>query len=161
MGKEFHVTDGGLIRHMTTADLNGVLDIECAAYEFPWSDKIFRDCLRVGYPSWIYEKDGRLCGYGVMSVAAGEAHILNLCVNPPEQGQGVGKSILRVLMSTARALSVQTIFLEVRQSNHRAQALYEQFGFNEIGTRRNYYPHTSGREDAMVLGYEMTAKSLF
>lgn len=158
MSKEFQLPDRGLIRRMTHKDLDEVLAIECAAYDFPWTDGIFRDCLRVGYPSWIYERDGGLCGYGVMSVAAEEAHILNLCVNPPEQGKGVGKSVLRVLMGTAQALGVQSVFLEVRDSNHRARALYQQFGFNEIGIRRNYYPHSDGREDAVVLGHEITAK---
>lgn len=153
--------DGGHIRHMTQADLKMVMAIELAAYDFPWTEGIFQDCLRVGYPSWIYVLDDDICGYGVMSVAAGEAHVLNLCVNPSHQGQGMGKSLLRVLMTTAQALAVESVFLEVRCTNHKAQALYNQFGFNEIGLRRNYYPNHNGREDAVVLGYEMTTKLAF
>ncbi len=139
------------LRIMAADDLPEVLEIEQRAYEFPWTEGIFKDCLRVGYPAWVYGEGGRIQGYGILSVAAGEGHILNLCVAPERQRRGVGKRLLRALLLTAELLEVDTLFLEVRVSNRAALALYRKFGFNEIGIRRNYYPAAKGREDAMVL----------
>jgi len=143
------------LRPMILQDLPAVLAIENSAYEFPWSIGIFSDCLRVGYPCWIYEVDDEIQGYTVMSIAADEGHILNLCVNPELQGQGIGKILLEGVFDTARRFDIKQIFLEVRPSNKVALGLYHSFGFNEVGTRRKYYPAKKGREDAIIL-----AKSL-
>ena len=143
------------LRPMILQDLPAVLAIENNAYEFPWSIGIFSDCLRVGYPCWIYEVDGEIQGYTVISIAADEGHILNLCVTPESQGQGIGKILLEGVMDTARRFDIKQIFLEVRPSNKVALSLYHSFGFNEVGTRRKYYPAKKGREDAIIL-----AKSL-
>ena len=139
------------LRVMTVGDLPKVMKIECAAYEFPWSEGIFRDCMRVGYVCWVCEQDAVVQAYGVMSVAVNECHILNLCVKPGEQGQGLGRLVLRELLGFARRRRVDTAFLEVRPSNRRAMALYLSEGFNEMGRRKNYYPAKRGREDALVL----------
>ncbi len=151
----FDMPESVVIRRMLSEDLPRVMSIERAAYEFPWTEGIFKDCLRVGYPAWLYEQAGESKGYGVLSVAAQEGHILNLCVDPRYQRQGVGSALLRVLMTTARACQAQSLFLEVRESNQKARALYERFGFNEIGIRKRYYPGRNGREDAIVLGLEL------
>ena len=68
------------IRPMTEADVSEVFTIERASYQFPWSEGIFRDCLRVGYVCRVLTLESQVIGYGVMSVGAGEAHVLNLCV---------------------------------------------------------------------------------
>jgi len=139
------------VRPMTEADLAGVMEIERAAYEFPWTEGIFRDCLRVGYCCWVMEEGGELRGYGVMSVGAGEAHILNLCIAPEAQRRGLGRRLLRHLIGLARYHGARTVMLEVRMSNSRALRLYRGMGFREIGLRRDYYPAAQGREDALVL----------
>lgn len=139
------------IRPMVEADLAGVLEIECAAYEFPWSRRIFQDCLRVGYCCWVLEQDGEIAGYGIMAVAAGESHILNLCIGPVWQRLGRGRMLLDYLMEVARKHRADTMFLEVRPSNSAAQRLYRDAGFDEVGMRRNYYPARSGREDALIM----------
>lgn len=138
-------------RPMEEEDLTAVLAIEQAAYEFPWTRTIFRDCLRVGYSCWVMERDGLIDAYGVMSVAAGESHILNLCVYPRSQGLGYGTITLEFLLDMARKLNADTAFLEVRPTNQPARRLYEQSGFNEVGIRRNYYPAQYGREDAIIM----------
>ncbi len=138
------------LRTMEVEDLDAIMMIEELTYTHPWTKGIFRDCLRVGYCSWVMEIDGEVIGYGVMSVAAGEAHILNICIQPDFQGRGLGRKILHRLVTLARDHGVDTMFLEVRCSNRVAQILYESEGFNEIGQRRGYYPHTDGREDALV-----------
>lgn len=138
-------------RPMEEEDLTAVLVVEQAAYEFPWTRTIFRDCLRVGYSCWVLERDGLINAYGVMSVAAGESHILNLCVYPDSQGLGYGTITLEFLLDEARKLNADTAFLEVRPTNEVARRLYEQSGFNEVGIRRNYYPAQHGREDAIIM----------
>lgn len=137
-------------RPMQAEDLEAVHAIECEAYSHPWGLGIFSDCLRVGYCCWVCEIEQELVGYGVMSLAVGEAHILNLCVHPRRQGKGLGRRVLGRLLELARERHADTAFLEVRAGNHTAQQLYESEGFNEIGNRRGYYPAPQGREDALV-----------
>lgn len=139
------------MRPMRQADIEAVAAMEQRAYPFPWSAGIFRDCLRAGHHCWVLEAGATLIGYGVLSTGAGEAHILNVCVDPAMQGQGHGRRLLRRLVDLARWHHADQVFLEVRPSNPRAIALYRDEGFNEIGTRPNYYPAAKGREDAIVM----------
>ncbi len=143
-------TEGPSARPMELGDLADVHTIESEAYEFPWSHGVFKDCLRVGYSCWVLQFSGRIHGYGIMSIAAGEAHILNLCTRPKRQRQGLGEYLLRRLCEVAKSTRASTIFLEVRPSNGVAIRLYERHGFRRVGTRRDYYPHSEGREDAYV-----------
>lgn len=85
-----------------------------------------------------------------MTVAAGESHILNICVHADYQSMGLGRCLLEHLIELALERDVNMTFLEVRPSNFAAIKLYLDLGFNEIGTRRNYYPAKVGREDALV-----------
>ena len=143
-------------RPMTDMDLDEVLEIENVIYNFPWSQVIFHDCLRVGYCCWVMEnKCGDIEGYGVMSVASGECHILNLCVQPQAQGIGLGGRLLEYLLDVARMHGADTAFLEVRPSNEIAKNLYLNSGFNEVGMRRDYYPARDGREDAIIMAYSL------
>jgi [ribosomal protein S18]-alanine N-acetyltransferase len=139
------------IRPMRETDLAAVMRIEVRAYDYPWTYGIFQDCLRYGYCCWVFERDDCVDGYGVMSIAAGEAHILNLCVRPEVRRHGLGRKILNYLVDLARRHDADSVLLEVRPSNRAAVSLYHELGFNEVGTRRNYYPAENGREDAMIL----------
>ena len=142
---------------MRMADLDAVMAIEHRAYPFPWTRGIMRDCLQAAYPMWVAEDaDGSLLGYGVLSVAAGEAHLLNLCTAAGAEGRGHGQRMLQAMLRLARAHGAQRVFLEVRPSNPRALRLYELAGFNEIGRRPRYYPdHGGRREDAIVMAMEL------
>ena len=141
---------------MQPAHLPPVLAIETASYDFPWTEGIFQDCLRVGYSAWIVsDRAGAVLAYAVMSMAAGEAHILNICVAPERRRQGLAQFLLRHLIMLARAASVTLMLLEVRKSNDGAQRLYEGFGFAALGERRGYYPAHAGREDALVLALNL------
>lgn len=139
-----------IVRAMSNDDLADVVAVERSAYTHPWSEGIMRDCLRVGYSCWVCELDGIVVGHAVMSVAVGEAHLLNLCVSPEWQGRGLGRRLLRRIFRIAGERNADTLFLEVRTSNSPARVLYESEGFVEIGQRRDYYPHDRGREDALV-----------
>jgi len=138
------------LRPMRTADLTAVMAVELRTYAHPWTEGIFRDCLRVGYQCWVAELGSELVGYAVMSVAVGEAHVLNICIAPERQGQGLGRRLLRRLLRLADELQADTAYLEVRESNRAAQALYESLGFEQVGQRRDYYPADTGREHALV-----------
>ncbi|MBS0583000.1 MAG: GNAT family N-acetyltransferase, partial [Proteobacteria bacterium] len=105
------------LRAMRIEDLDAVAAIEVAAYEFPWTPGIFRDCLRAGYECWVLDQAGAIIGYGILSVAAGEAHLLNACVTPVHQGHGHGRHLVKRMIELARWHRVQRIFLEVRPSN--------------------------------------------
>lgn len=144
-----------VLRPMRRADLRTVAAIEKAAYEFPWEPSTFRDCFNVGYCCWIGERAGQIVSYGICSVGGGEAHVLNLCVAPERQGRGYGRSMLGKLMEVARNHRAESMFLEVRPSNTAALKLYREMGFNEIGTRKDYYPAKNGREDALVMAREL------
>lgn len=146
------------IRPMTAQDVARVYVIELSAYPFPWTEQILSDCLRVGYGCWVAESDGVIVGYVIYSMAAGEAHILNLCVDPLYQRRGLGQQVLTHVIAQLRQQPVDTVFLEVRQSNKPAQRLYQKLGFNEIGRRKNYYPAQVGREDALMFALHLIAE---
>ncbi len=143
------------MRAMHVDDLDAVAAIEMSAYDFPWTLGIFRDCLRAGYECWTLRHGGAIVGYGVLSVAAGEAHLLNACIAPAQQGRGYGRRLVERMIEVARWHRVQRIYLEVRPSNQAAVALYPTLGFNEIAVRPNYYPAKQGREDAIVMAMEL------
>lgn len=145
------------VRAMRRDDLPGVAAMERDSYDFPWSEGIFGDCLRAGHPSWVLWVEGEMAGYGVLSVAAGEAHVLNVCISRDYRGLGFGRHLLRRLLDVARWNGAERVFLEVRPSNPVAQALYRSIGFEEIGRRPNYYPAKQGREDAIVMALDLVA----
>lgn len=144
-----------VLRPMREDDLDGVHAIEIRAYPFPWTLGIFRDCLRADYPSWVLHEEGGIVGYFLLSLAAGEAHVLNICIAPERQGCGYGRKLVRAMLHIARGRGAQRVFLEVRPSNAGAIALYFDEGFNEIGRRPRYYPAHDGREDALVMAIEL------
>ena len=144
-------------RRMAEHDLPAVIELECAAYMFPWSVGIFRDCLRVGYSCRVLENHAGLIGYGIMSMGAGEAHVLNLCVRADLRGQGTGRRLLVWMLDAARAAAHGWAFLEVRPSNRPAILLYESLGFASVGLRGGYYQAVGGREDALVYRLDLDA----
>jgi len=139
------------IRTMNYTDLKQVVAIEKKAYPHPWTPGIFRDCLRVGYNAWVMMLDIKVIGYGLVMLSPGEAHILNICIDPEYQRRGLGRYLLRYLIKQSRQTDIDMVMLEVRRSNVSAQLLYQSEGFNELGVRKAYYPADNGREDAIIL----------
>jgi ribosomal-protein-alanine N-acetyltransferase len=139
------------VRPMRESDVEEVIGIERGSYQFPWTEGIFHDCLRVAYLCRVAVQDQRIVGYAVMSMGAGEAHILNLCVRDEARRAGVGRALIRYLLEQAEHAEMVEAFLEVRPSNAIALILYQSLGFEQIGTRRGYYQAVGGREDAAVL----------
>jgi ribosomal-protein-alanine N-acetyltransferase len=143
------------LRPMCVDDLDHVVANETRSYAYPWTRGIFADCLNAGHECWVVQMSRDVIGHGVLSIAAGEAHLLNVCVRRDEQGHGYGRQLVRHMLDRALARGADVVFLEVRPSNHVAGALYESLGFNEIGRRKNYYPAAYGHEDARVLAIQL------
>lgn len=146
------------LRPMREHDLAQILAIEQRAYEFPWTHGIFTDCLRVGYCCWTLAEADAVVGYCIMAIAADEAHVLNVCVDPGRQRLGYGRRMLDHMVDLARDHRATIVFLEVRPSNAAALRLYAAAGFGRIAVRRNYYPARGGREDALVLALRLPAE---
>lgn len=145
---------------MRMQDLAAVMAIERVAYEFPWTEPIFRDCLRAGYDCYVYDSQQGVLGYGIMSLGAGECHLLNICIHPDHRRQGLASRLIEELLEHARRKRASLALLEVRVSNEIACRLYMRLGFNEIGLRKHYYPARRGREDALVLARDLTLSTV-
>lgn len=140
-----------MVRRMVEADVPAIHAIETASYRFPWSEAIFRDCLRAGYLCRVIEHEAEVIGYAILSLAADEAHILNICIHPAHRCRGIGARTLQHLREVSRERGARLMFLEVRPSNLAAVRLYQSMGFEQIGFRRGYYQAENGREDAIVM----------
>lgn len=140
-----------VFRPVNDSDLDAILEIEKSSHIHPWSKNVFRDCLRVSYVCEILTDDEKILVYGVMSVAAGEAHVFNVCVNGDFRRKGYGEKMMLHLLDQAKKKKAETAFLEVRPSNVAAISLYEKLGFDITGRRKDYYPAENGREDAVIM----------
>jgi ribosomal-protein-alanine N-acetyltransferase len=140
-----------LYRRMIAADLDAVMAIESKVYTHPWTRRNFADSLSAGHHCWIAGVRETMVGYSVASLAADEAHLLNLSIGAPWQARGLGADLLAFMLKLVKDYGAARLFLEVRPSNAAALALYRRAGFAEIGVRRGYYPAAQGREDAIVL----------
>lgn len=140
-------------RAMQARDVDAVMVVERLAYEFPWTAGNFLDSLSAGYEAELaLDAGGAVAAYRIAMVGVDEMHLLNLTVRPDLQGQGLARQMLGRLEDDCRRLALSTLWLEVRPSNARARALYERWGFREVGLRRGYYPAAQGRrEDAIVM----------
>ena len=156
---------------MAESDLDSVVELEKTAYAHPWSRRHFSDSLQAAYPAWLLlgqvrpgevahpvRADGHcLLGYWVAMPGVDEVHLLNITVAPAQQGQGWGRFLLDALVLWSRSQQAHTLWLEVRDSNTRARALYERYGFKTVGVRRGYYPAgPRGREDAVVMCLDLS-----
>lgn len=142
-------------RPMREEDLAAVMAIEEVAYDFPWTYGIFADCLRAGYVCWVMTLDDAVIGYGILSCAVGEAHILNICIGGPHRRAGFGRRLLARLTDLARWYQSEKMFLEVRPSNYAALSMYQRSGFRVVGRRPNYYPDHGEREDALIMTMDL------
>ena len=134
-------------------DVDALLHVEQRAYGHPWTRGNFVDSLNSGHWAWCAEgPEGELCAYWLAMPVLEELHLLNVVVEPAWQGQGLGRQALAHLHEVAAARGMHDIWLEVRESNLRAQQLYRGSGYVAVGRRRGYYPNGSmGREDALLM----------
>lgn len=149
------------LRPLNATDLNELMVGELAAYTFPWTRTNFEDCLsNKAYSCWVFEKNEKILGHIIISVVLKEAHLLNICLYPEYQNKGWGRKLLFESELIAKEHGAETCFLEVRPSNKSGLHLYQSEAYNEIGLRKNYYPNTNGREDAIVMAKTLVINSL-
>ena len=149
---------GITIRKLRSADLSDVALIEGSSYKFPWSKRIFLDCMAAGYKCRVVEVDARIAGYCIVASAPDEIHILNICIGADFRRSGCATRLIENEIEEAEANKVESIYLEVRVSNLAAINLYTRLGFKQVGRRRDYYPTEGGREDAFI--YSLALKSI-
>ena len=142
---------------MQLADLDAVMAIEQSNYQHPWARRNFEDVLHSGYQAQLLMGAHQVLGYFVAMQGVDEVHLLNVAVAVPYQGQGWARVMLDALDVWGRGHGARTVWLEVRQSNVRAQQVYIAHGFQRIGVRKAYYPADAGqREDALVMCCALT-----
>jgi len=149
-----------VLRSMDTRDLDAVLAIENGVYSFPWSRGNFIDSLAAGYHAQVLEGGAAgIVGYFVAMPGIEELHLLNITVAPAWQRRGLARQMLDALEAHGRSNGLATLWLEVRESNQRARAVYRQRGFAEVGRRRGYYPAAHAkREDAVVMSARLLSE---
>ena len=141
-------------RPLAAADIAYVAALEAHIHAAPWTGDNFREALAAGYSARVGEREGRIVAYGVLMLAPGEAQLLNLSVVPDARRGGLGQVLLTQFLEDARRLGAEQVFLEVRESNVPAIALYRRAGFDAVARRESYYPASSTdapREDALVM----------
>jgi [ribosomal protein S18]-alanine N-acetyltransferase len=159
--RALHVVDTVSPRFLAIglSDLDTLVAIEAAAYPFPWSRGNFADSLNAGYLARKrIDSGGQWLGYFIAMPGVQEVHLLNLTVAPEHQRRGHALAMLDELVRESLALDARRLWLEVRTSNERAQALYRRYGFRDVGMRRGYYPAGPfARENAIVMSLTLSA----
>ena len=136
-------------RDFTVRDIPLVLTIERLVYDSPWSQAKFTDSLNNPKTlSSLLIIDEQVLGYFVATYSPDSVDLLNICIHPEHQHQGLGTQLFDYLTQQLQALSLNTIFIEVRASNKSALLFYQKLGFNVIDSRKKYY---SNGEDAKIL----------
>ncbi|OOF81734.1 ribosomal-protein-alanine N-acetyltransferase [Rodentibacter ratti] len=132
-------------------DFERLYEIEQQAHLVPWSFGTLKNNQGERYLNLKLVKDKRIIGFAICQIVLDEATLFNISVEPAMQGKGLGKLLLNELMIQLKEKNIQTLWLEVRESNS-ARWLYEKQGFNEVDIRKNYYPMPDGRrENAVVM----------
>jgi ribosomal-protein-alanine N-acetyltransferase len=144
-----------LLRDMGWEDVDAVLEIEQQVHSHPWTRGNFNDALATGNLCKVYQVEHELIGYAVLMPALDDIDLLDICIAAAHQRKGLGTQLLDALLTLSRSLNFSRVILEVRRSNLSACALYRKAGFTEIGLRRDYYPTSLGREDALVMAYQL------
>ncbi len=146
------------IRVMRPADLPDVMRIERQSFGMPWQESTFRALMRRPSASLITaELDGAPVGFAVTWFAADEAELGDLAVDPDRRGEGIGRALLTRSIEEAKSRGSRALYLEVRESNRIARALYESAGFEVVGRRPAYY--SEPREDACVMRLDLQGET--
>lgn len=139
------------LARMRRRHLRSILKIEARVYPRPWSGSLFlSEMAQKSTRSYIVARlNGEVVGYAGMMFTGPESHVTNIAVDPDYHSSKIGSRMLLHLCTEAVARGADTISLEVRVSNDKAQAMYEKFGFSIVSIRRGYYIETN--EDAYVM----------
>ncbi len=138
------------ISPMSIEHLSDVYRLEVESYDFPWTKEILRDCILYKYDSFTIYFKNILVGYIISKISSPETHILNLTISSNYRKNGLGSSLVQLIINDSRIRGVEDVILEVRVNNSSAITLYKKLNFEKVGIRKNYYESKEGREDAYV-----------
>jgi ribosomal-protein-alanine N-acetyltransferase len=147
---------------MRPSDIPSVMRIERQSFAMPWQESTFRALMRRPSAALLTAtaaeagsavREEGVVGFSALWFAADEAELGDLAVDPDHRGRGIGRQLLERSVEVARRRGVRTLYLEVRESNTAARALYETHGFQLVGVRRGYY--SEPREDACVMRLDL------
>ncbi len=140
-----------IISQIEVSDFDRLYEIEQQAHLVPWSFGTLKNNQGERYLNLKLIENNQIIGFAICQTVLDEATLFNIAIVPTHQGNGLGKLLLNELIAQLKEKGVQTLWLEVRESNS-ARFLYEKIGFNEVDIRKNYYPKPSGgRENAVVM----------
>lgn len=140
-----------IISQIEANDFERLYEIEQQAHLVPWSLGTLKNNQGDRYLNLKLIENNQIIGFAICQTVLDEATLFNIAILPSYQGNGLGKLLLNELIARLKEKGVQTLWLEVRESNP-ARFLYEKIGFNEVDIRKNYYPKPSGgRENAVVM----------
>ena len=134
---------------MQDGDLEQVVAIERLVQSHAWSAIQFQDAL-ASYQCTVYAQAHQVLGFCILQPVLDEANLLLMAIHPSEQGKGLGYALLDHSIAQLKNSPIQ-IFLEVRESNKAAIALYEKSGFHQIDLRKNYYPNVDGSKEHAII----------
>ncbi|GGB60785.1 ribosomal protein S18-alanine N-acetyltransferase [Shewanella inventionis] len=146
-----HNTEAYQIVHLSIDDVAAMVAVENQAHTHPWTEAVIADCFGPLYRIIGIKQQGELLGFAIVQQIIDEATLLDICVAPANQGQGLGLLLIRHLLTDAKQAEAVVMMLEVRESNTAAKSLYEKVGFAESGRRKNYYQTSTGNEDAILM----------
>ena len=142
------------VRAMWPADIPDVMRIERQSFGMPWQESTFRALMRRPSASLLTaESNGTVVGFSVLWFTADEGELGDIAVDPEYRGRGIGRTLLDRSIEEARSRGARSLYLEVRESNDAAHALYEKAGFETVGRRADYY--SGPREDARVMRLDL------
>lgn len=139
------------IRKMTEADVPAVAELDQISFSLPWPERSFRFEVTDNPASrcWVAEVDGRVVGMIVAWLFVDEVHIATLATHPDFRRQGIAQKLLTHTLRYTSDEGAVSSFLEVRESNLAAQAMYRKFGYENTGRRKRYYKDND--EDAVLM----------
>tara|TARA_Y100001970_G_scaffold290274_1_gene423454 strand:- start:108903 stop:109379 length:477 start_codon:yes stop_codon:yes gene_type:complete len=141
---------------MKSSDLVEVNRIESQSNPFPWSKENFQDCLNSGYYSLVQRQNKEIIGFSIQSFTLDESHLLNIGIDESKRRKGYGTDLMEKIILTCKTMNSKRLNLEVRVSNFSAISFYKEYGFKQVGMRKNYYRIKNGKEDALLMSKKIT-----
>lgn len=145
-----------IISALTEADFIDAYTIEKLSHPIPWSEQTFRSNQGEHYLNRKIAVNHQLAGFAICQTVLDEATLFNIAIAPQFRQQGLAKQLLNHLLEELENKNIKILWLEVRESNTAAINLYQNLGFNELTIRKNYYPTKDGREDALIMAYNIS-----
>ncbi|MBQ4831992.1 ribosomal protein S18-alanine N-acetyltransferase [Pseudoalteromonas sp. MMG010] len=149
-----------IFKPVDTSEITQLMAIETVCHTHPWTTKTMSSCIGGRYFNLAAFNKGTMVGFYIGEKAGPDLTLMDICVRPQEQGQGIATKLLNQFIDYAHSEQAENIFLEVRESNQRAIALYEHMGFITMSVRKNYYPSNeltkNGYEDAILMGMALS-----